>query len=154
VQFFGKWYADAPRNTGREAMAATLWEVLRTERANCFAGAAATQLGFLAGKYPGFSHDEVASACLEALHDPVCSETAKVALLQVCATLDAAGALPAARRLAAVKTNPVLRASAIAAVGFLGDRSDLAWLTPLATSSDTRLRIPAQAAISRLQEKP
>ncbi|MFA6913466.1 MAG: hypothetical protein WCQ61_10265, partial [Proteiniphilum sp.] len=44
--------------------------------------------------------------------DPVCSETAKVALLQVCATLGAVGALPEARRLAAVKTNPVLRASA------------------------------------------
>jgi hypothetical protein len=154
VQFFGKWYADAPRNAGREAMAAALWEVLRTERANRFAGAAATQLGFLAGKYPEFTRDEVAAACLEALLDPVCSETAKVALLQVCATLGAVGALPEARRLAAVKTNPVLRASAIAAVGFLGDRSDLAWLTPLATSSDTRLRIPARAAISRLQEKP
>ena len=73
---------------------------------------------------------------------------------QVCATLGAVGALPEARRLAAVKTNPVLRASSIAAVGFLGDRSDLAWLTPLATSSDTRLRIPARAAIRRLQEKP
>ena len=154
VQFFGKWYADAPRNEGREAMAAALWEVLRTERANRFAGAAATQLGFLAGKYPEFPRDEVAAACLEALLDPICSETAKVALLPVCATLGVADALPEARRLAAAKHNPVLRAAAIAAVGFLGDRSDLAWLTPLAASYDQRLRIPAQAAISRLQEKP
>jgi hypothetical protein len=98
VQFFGKWYADAPRNEGREAMAAALWEVLRTERANRFAGAAATQLGFLAGKHPEFPRDEVAAACLEALLDPICSETAKVALLPVCATLGVADALPEARR--------------------------------------------------------
>ncbi len=154
VQFFGKWYDAAPRNEGRDAMATAQWDVLKNERASRFAGAAATQLGFLAGKYPEFPRDAVSSACLEALLDPLCSETSKVALLQVCASLGAAGALAEARRLAAMKSNPVLRASAIAAVGMLGDHSDLVWLTPLAESPDLRLRKPAQAAIGKIKEIP
>ena len=135
-------------------MATAMWDVLRTARASRFAGAAATQLGYLAERFPEFPREEVAVACLEALLDPVCSDTSKVALLPVCARYGVTDALPEARRLTKQKNNPVLRASALAAVGLLGDQSDLVWLTPLASSYDLRLRKPAQAAISNLKEKP
>lgn len=46
-----------------------------------------------------------------------------------------------------------MRASAIAAIGTLGNQEDLKFLRELETSSDMRLQIPAQAAIQKITVK-
>jgi hypothetical protein len=150
VQFLGKCYPRIPNPLSREAMAAALWEALKTQRAGRAAGSAARQLMTLARNSPEFPPEKVAAAALEALLDPVSSMETKTALLQVCGTLGERGALPTARAIAERGTAPVLRASVIAAVGMLGDASDLPLMRRLATSGDMRVSRPAAAAIDRL----
>ena len=150
VQFFGKWYPNAPDNQGRKDMVAGLWDALKNERGTRIAGAASSQLCFLSRKYPEFSKDDVSAASLDALTDPACANISKVPLLQTCAILGNEKALPVARKIAAVERDPLLRASAIAAIGILGNKDDLNFLRELETSKDMRIQKPAKAAIEKI----
>ena len=151
VQFLGKCYPQVSDELSREAMSEALWEVLRICRSGRAAGSAARQLMMLSRSFPEFPEDKVASASLEALQDPGCSEESQTALLQVCGTLGEHGALSMARSIAERATVPVLRASAIAAIGMLGDDSDLGLLQRLAASGDARVAVPARAAMERIR---
>lgn len=150
VQFFGKWYPNAPDNQGRKDMVAGLWDALKNERGTRIAGAASSQLCFLSRKYPEFSKDDVSAASLDALTDPACANISKVPLLQTCAILGNEKALPVARKIAAVERDPLLRASAIAAIGILGNKDDLNFLRELEASRDMRIQKPAKAAIEKI----
>ena len=152
LQFFGKWYPRAPRNQWREEMAEELWLALREGRQGRLAGTAASQLAFLSGKHPAFPQKKVAARCLEALLAPDCAVASQAALLQACAELGNAGALPLARRLAADARDAIVRASAIAALGMLGDASDIPLLERLAGSTDTRVARPASAALAKIRK--
>ena len=152
VQFLGKCYPRIHDARSREAMADALWEALRTRRRGRAAGSAARQLMTLGRTFPEFPPEKVSAAALDALLDPASSDETKTALLQVCGTLGERGALPSARAIAGRNYAPVLRASAIAAVGMLGDASDLPHLKRLAASGDARVSRPASAAIDRIQK--
>jgi hypothetical protein len=151
VQFLGKCYPKVTDELSREAMSEVLWEVLRTCRSGRAAGSAARQLMMLSRSFSEFPAERVASASLEALQDSGCSEESQTALLQVCGTLGERGALSIARSIAERTTIPVLRASAIAAIGMLGDDSDLGVLQRLAASGDARVAVPARAAMERIR---
>ena len=151
VQFLGKCYPRIHDARSREAMADALWEALKTRRRGRAAGSAARQLMTLGRTFPEFPPEKVSAASLEALLDPASSDETKTALLQVCGTLGERGALPTARAIAGRNSAPVLRASAIAAVGMLGDASDLPLLKRLAASGDVRVSRPAKAAIERMR---
>ncbi len=154
VQFFGKWYPDAPENEGRRAMVDGLWHALKNERGSRIAGAAGSQLCFLAREYPDrFDASKVSEAGFEALTDPGCAGISKVALLQTCAMLNHPRVLPIARQLAATERDPVLRASAVGVIGLLGDRSDLPLLEKLKTSRDLRLQRPAEFATVKIENR-
>ena len=152
VQFLGKCYPRINDAKSREAMADALWEALKTQRRGRAAGSAARQLMTLGRTFPEFPPEKVSAASLEALLDPTCSEETKTALLQVCGILGERAALPAARTIAELDSSPVLRASAIAAIGMLGDASDLPLLERLAVSGDMRVSIPACSAIDRIMK--
>ena len=152
VQFLGKCYPRINDAKSREAMADALWEALKTQRRGRAAGSAARQLMTLGRTFPEFPPEKVSAASLEALLDPTCSEETKTALLQVCGILGERAALPAARTIAELDSSPVLRASAIAAIGMLGDASDLPLLKRLAVSGDMRVSIPACSAIDRIMK--
>lgn len=78
-------------------------------------------------------------------------EINKTTALQICAHLGHSQALLPARRIAESLSEPVpLRISAIAAVGQLGDASDLPLMEKLKASTDTRLSTAAAAALRRL----
>ena len=154
VQFLGKCYPRINDAKSREAMADAMWEALRTtRRAGRAAGSAARQLMTLGRTFPEFPPEEVSAASLEALLDPASSDETRTVLLQVCGTLGEHGALPTARAIAGQNSTPVLRASAIAAVGMLGDDTDLPLLKRLAASGDVRVSVPARAALGRLQKR-
>ena len=152
VQFLGKCYPRIHDARSREAMAEMFWEALRTRRRGRAAGSAARQLMTLGRTFPEFPPERVSAASLEALLDPAISDETRTALLQVCGTLGKRGALPTARAIAGRSSAPVLRASAIAAVGMLGDASDLPLLRRLAASGDVRVSRPASAAMDRIQK--
>ena len=151
VQFLGKCYPAVADMDSRRSMADALWEALETRRASSCAGAAGRQLMSLSRSFREFPPGDVSRAALEALRAPECSDGSRCALLQVCAVLGDAAALPDARALASSEGTPSgVRASAIAAVGLLGDASDLPLLERLAAGADS-LAIPARAAIARLR---
>ena len=152
VQFLGKCYPRIRDANSREAMADALWEALRTRRRGCAADSAARQLMTLGRTFPELPPEKVAAASLEALLDQASSDETRTALFQVCGTLGVRGALPTARAIVGRNSAPVLRASAIAAVGMLGDASDLPLLKRLAASGDVRVSRPAAAAIDRMQK--
>lgn len=152
VQFLGKCYPRINDTKSRESMADALWEALKNQRGGRGAGSAARQLMTLGRTFPEFPPEKVSAASLEALLDPTCSEETKTALLQVCGILGERAALPAARTIAELDSSPVLRASAIAAIGMLGDASDLPLLERLAVSGDMRVSIPACSAIDRIMK--
>ena len=151
VQFLGKCYPRINDAKSREAMAEALWDALKTQRGGRAAGSAARQLMTLGRTFPEIPPAKVAAASLEALLDPVSSDETRTALLQVCGTLGENRALATARAIAGRNSAPVLRASAIAAVGMLGDASDLPLLKRLAASGDVRVSRPAKAAIERMR---
>ena len=150
VQFFAKWYPAAPRNQARKEMVAGLWDALKNERQNRIAGTASSMLCFLALQYPEFDKTKVSQESLEALLDPTTSKISKVALLQACAELENKKALPEARLIASTEKHPVLRASAIAFLGRLGDQSDLLLLKRFEKSHDIRMQRPAKVAIEKI----
>lgn len=153
VQFFGKWYPNAPDNQGRKDMVAGLWDALKTERESRIAGAAASQLAFLARKHPEFDKTQVAAACFDALTDPKCANISKVSLLPACSILGYDKVLPVARKIAATEKNPMLRISAIGVIGEHGDQTDLKFLREMETASDIRFQRPAKAAIEKILAK-
>ena len=152
VQFLGKCYPRINDAKSREAMADALWEALKTQRRGRAAGSAARQLMTLGRTFPEFPPEKVSAASLDALLDPASSDETKTALLQVCGTLGERGALSSARAIAGRNSAPVLRASAIAAIGMLGDASDLPLLERLAVSGDMRVSIRACSAIDRIMK--
>ena len=153
VQFFGKWYPEAPKNNARREMADALWDALKNERGNSIAGAASSQLCFLSGRFPEFDKKAVSEASFEALNDPKCANISKVALLQTCAVLGNEKAMPIARKLAASGREPLLKASAIAAIGMLGSKDDLELLRQFERAKDIRLRAPAKAAVEKIEAR-
>ena len=152
VQFLGKCYPRINDAKSREAMADALWEALKTQRRGRAAGSAARQLMTLGRTFPEFPPEKVSAASLDALLDPASSDETKTALLQVCGILGERAALPAVRTIAELDSSPVLRASAIAAIGMLGDASDLPLLERLAVSGDMRVSIRACSAIDRIMK--
>ena len=152
VQFLGKCYTRINYTKSRESMSDALWEALKNQRGGRGAGSAARQLMTLGRTFSEFPPEKVSAASLEALLDPTCSEETKTALLQVCGILGERAALPAVRTVAELDSSPVLRASAIAAIGMLGDASDLPLLERLAVSGDMRVSIPACSAIDRIMK--
>ena len=80
-------------------------------------------------------------------------EAARITALQICAKFSDMRVLLPAREIAFGKYGAPLRVSAIAALGAMGDGSDLDQLKPLVQSTDIRLRTAAAAAVKKLSEK-
>lgn len=98
--------------------------------------------------------NELAKEAFAAFSSPEATDVNMISELQICAELGHSPALDAARKLAQEKNASLsLKASAIAAVGLLGNASDKAMLEPLSKSSDTRISRAASAALKRLEPR-
>ena len=153
VQFFGKWYPNDLDNQERKEIVAGLWDALKNERDTRIAEAASSQLCFFARKHPEFSKAEVSAASLDALTDPKCANISKVALIRTCTLQRYDKALPTIRNIAEVERNPLLKASAMIAIGSLGDLEDVKLLRKLEISPDIRISQTAKTAIEKLTSK-
>ena len=150
VQFFGKCYPYLTKPEDRKAMTEAIHKALR-ERTNRIAGTAGYMLSHMVD-YPGFDRQEITDRIYEALSDPLCSTGSQILLLQASAELGDRRALPVARKLMQNQA-PLLRMSAIGAVGYLGDASDLPELEKLAGCSDLSKQTPAGSAIEKIKQR-
>lgn len=85
--------------------------------------------------------------------DSAYGEAARITALQICAKFNDPRVLSPAREIAFSKCGVPLRVSAIAALGAMGDGSDVTRLKPLAQSTDIRLRTAAAAAVKKLNDR-
>ena len=151
VQFFGKWYAAAPRNKARKEMLKNLW-IAATETNNSCGGTAVTMLIRMLDT-GDVDRKKLSKAAYKVLTAKDSVLPNKISSLQVCAELKNAKALPIARQIMKSNAHKILKMSAIAAIGMLGDRSDLPMLYELSKSTDIRSRGPAKAAIKKINKR-
>lgn len=150
VQFFGKWYEQAPANNARQAMVKGLYDALK-ERDSSLGGTAITMLCHLT-HLKVFDKDKIADMAYELMTAPDCAKSGKINAMQVCAELRNKKALATARDWADNSKEIFIKMSSIAAIGMLGDPSDLPILNHYKNSTDIRLSGPAKAAISRINK--
>jgi hypothetical protein len=150
AQFMGRWYArsgGAERARIRDA----LWQAT-TETDTQIAGTALIALRDNLGQ-GDIDRERLARRAYDLAADATTGEPVRVTALQVCAGLGHAPTLGLARDVVNQAANGAcLRMSALAAIGTLGDASDLPRLDALARSADVRLRNAAIAARARLHE--
>jgi HEAT repeat protein len=150
IQHLGSVYAGITPLALQEQARQTLWTAT-SEKQGSIPGTALIALANLAGQ-PGFEKARIAATALALVRLPDYGEPAKITAFQICAKLDEQAVLPDARQQM-TNGSVLIRVSALACVGILGDQSDLAALRQMESSSDSRLRTAAQAAIKRVIEK-
>jgi len=148
IQFLAPGYANAWSDEEKALIIDTLWKASK-ESGKGVAGTALISLSALAAS-GAVSKEDVSGRAYELLVDARNANVARSTALQVCANLGNRKALTAAREIIASEKDVPLKMSAIAAVGVLGGRDDIALLRPLAESPDNRLRTAAGAALKKL----
>jgi hypothetical protein len=133
----------------RDAYRAALREV-----DSSIAGTALIGFEQLSRRYPEFERAEAVAAAQSLASNPAATPGVRGTALQVCALVQADAALPLAQDLArSGATGVPLRMAAIATVGDLGNRRDVAFLQSLLSSDDRRLHTAASAAIARINRR-
>jgi len=99
----------------------------------------------------GIENPTMATRAFEVLTDPKGGEASKITALQICAQLGEKRVLPIARQLLGSDASIPLKLSAIAAIGTLGDTTDIQALKPYQIGRDSRLRPAVNAAIKRIE---
>jgi len=102
--------------------------------------------------YPGFDRQEIMDKIFQTLNAENCSNGSKIMLLQAGAELGDSRILPIARQHMQSKI-PLLQMSAIGAIGYLGDNTDLVELEKLAASNDLNKQTPAKSAIAKIKQR-
>jgi hypothetical protein len=134
------------------------WQQLRVgydealaQRRGSLAGTALIGLRQLAEQYDAVNTDSVKASALDVTNDDDCGTISRLTALQVCGQLGATEALPTARILAQTGDTAMLRGSAIAAIGYLGEEPDRELLQSFLVGTETRLHKPAETALRRLE---
>ena len=104
-------------------------------------------------KEPDIDADEVGRQALAVALDPDAANAARISAFGVCARVGRSECLSEARKLAVQPGSATLRMSCIAAIGTLGNASDIALRERCRESRDTRLRTAAKSAIARIRKR-
>jgi hypothetical protein len=115
------------------------------------AGTALLGLSQLAqAHWPGLNPDQISDAALKLAGDASVGELSKITAFQVCASLNTKDAVPLVQYAAEKGQTVPVQISAIAALGALGDASQIPLLNSLIQGDNDRLRLPAQHALSQI----
>ena len=147
IQHLGDIHANIQNPDEREQSCQVLWAAA-AEKQGSIPGTALIALGNLCGQ-KNFEKPRIAAQALAMVRAPDYGEPAKITALQICAKLGETAVLPDARKLTA-DGSVLIRVSAMACLGMLGDKSDLALLKVAESSTDIRLKTAAQTASQRL----
>jgi len=151
VRFLGSWYPHAGTWQEREAIKGALWDAA-AETDGPTAGTALIALANNA-EQPGISTPKIKQEAVRLAGDKGAAEAARITALQICAELECTEAASVARKLAKSAESVPLRASAIAAIGVVGEAIDVPTLVRFTRSRDARIKSAATAALKRLREK-
>ena len=137
----------------RKLIIAKLWKMTETKD-KTFAGTALLGLMRLSKVNNEEANPEkLGKQALKVADDDTFSLASRITALQVSAMLGERGALPVARRIAGSKGEVMIRVSALAALGILGDYSDIVLLEQYKKGSEYRLRRAAQSALDKIHKR-
>ena len=97
--------------------------------------------------------EKIGKQALKVADDDTFSLASRITALQVSAMLGERGALPVARRIASSKDEIMMRVSALATLGILGDYSDIILLEQYEKGSEYRLRRAARSALDKIHKR-
>jgi len=151
------WYEEVLRDESfklaREDMRKALWSALDQTTA-AISGTALLSLYHLSAQEPLIEPAGVRSAALKLMSRESAPEGSKITALQVCGQMRVAEALPTARDWAQSGGSISLRAAAIAALGLMGETSDLKLLAEIGPDAATgALNSAVTAAMKKLAER-
>jgi hypothetical protein len=154
LQHLVDWYEDLlgdPSFEGdREEMRAALWRGT-DETTAAIAGTALLGLHRLAAQDPLLDQSAIGESALRLLVGESTSEGSRVTSVQICGQMRLTAALPSVRLLAESGASLPLRAASVAALGSMGDASDLRLLEKIGPDAATgTLRSAVTAAVNRL----
>ena len=132
--------------------ASVLWDAL-SETDDSIAGTALLGLSRLGQSHTDIDAKQVAEAALKLAEDNQAGELSRITALQVCAKLNVPAALPLALSAAQPSQTIPLRISAVGALGVLGGAEQVNFLESLIQSGDERLKLPAQHALDRINQR-
>ncbi len=122
------------------------------EHSTEIAGVALLAMSHLAEKNePGFDSGTVAEKAAAIANDSTAYELSRISAVGVCGRLGDKSVLPTIRETVANSTSVTLKMASIAALGDIGERSDLALLEKL--QSERPYSVAAKSAISKLKSK-
>ena len=137
---------------GRSEAQAVLWSAT-SQTGETLAGTALLGLSRVQAIDPTVDSQRVNTVALQMAADPGTGDLSRITALQVCANRQLAAVLPQALELAQNGDSISMRASAIAAVGFLGGWRDLKTLEALKKQEDPAIQPAVEGAIKRLQAR-
>jgi hypothetical protein len=140
------WYA---KSENQDLVIEMLRDAL-TETQTSMAGTALTGLHTLFERHQAVEASLVRQAALDILANPAAGELARITSLRIAGALRLEDALPAAREVLQGTASVPLRIAALATVGDLGSRADLATLSEIESKQDQRLEAAVHRAIAQL----
>lgn len=149
VQHLGDMFDMIENEEVRLAVYTLFWEATR-EKNGTIPGTALIALYNRSGR-SNFDQARLAGVALAMVSDGY-GEPATITALQICAKLGEIKALPVARQWA-VSDSAMVRVSAIACIGSLGEGQDLVLLEKYASGTDVRMKMAARAAIRKLKDR-
>ncbi len=148
IQFLGQWGAYAATAEELKHVRATLLEALEDRHAG-IAGTALIAINSLSSKKM-FSVPEVKEAAWMLANNEQIPEASRIPALQIAAVMGDQRIVETARKIIGQRNPAMLKMSAMAALGMVGNHEDTELLKAYERSSDIRLRNAAIAAIRTL----
>jgi len=136
----------------RQRIQALFWNAVEQTQQSV-AGTALLALWRLSAVGMGVDRERVAAKSIELVEAPNTGELARITALQVSADSGQQGILKSAMALAEAGQKIPLRASAIAAVGRLGNQEQLPWLERQAADANPSLKIAVDAAVKQIRSR-
>jgi HEAT repeat protein len=148
LQHLVSWY-DLADATGIQP---ALWDALG-ERRESLAGTALLGLHRLAMQHEGFDRAQIDVAAVNIFRDKQCGELARITAIQVCAQRQRTEVLSDLLiQVRGSKSIPT-RIAAVAALGELGGKAEVAFLVSLARGPSAALQPAVHSALKRLRER-
>jgi hypothetical protein len=130
-----------------------LWNALN-EAGTSMAGTALLGLSQLSAEgWPGLDQNKIGAAALKLAGESSVDELSRITAFQVCAQLGITDALSSVLGAARQGETLPLQISAIAALGALGNASQIPFLNGLIAGNNDRLKLPAQHALRQINER-
>ncbi len=145
----GKQLSDDPE---RKTIEQAYWDAT-AQADRSFAGTALIGLDILSRTFTNIPRNKVEESAVRIATDDSAAEPARITALVMASSMGRREVLPEARILAQIGETTTLRMAAIAALGKIGDKSDIELVRSLIQSRKKRIQRTAESALEKLSAR-